>query len=129
MKHIHVPLPHLLVAIVLGGVSHIAVDASAAAIPPPPLTAEVVVDDHDKQTQQLRAQLKGKLFCLVTTPGGTTKGKPVRSTVVFFYGTFPILFGIGISLKLATTRSDLGELIANYKYTLVVDAKGSITIC
>ncbi len=34
-----------------------------------------------------------------------------------------------LSLKIATTRSDLGELIANCKYTLVVDAKGSITIC
>ncbi len=70
-----------------------------------------------------------KIFCLVTTPRGTMKDQPVRSIWSFFDGTFPIWFGIGISLKLATTRSVLGGLIANYKYTLVVDAKGSITIC
>jgi hypothetical protein len=57
MKHILVPLPHLLVAIVLGGASCIAVDASATAVPPPPSTAEVVVNDHDKQPQQLHALL------------------------------------------------------------------------
>jgi hypothetical protein len=33
------------------------------------------------------------------------KGKPVRCIVVFFYGAFPIWFGIGISLKFATKRS------------------------
>ncbi len=25
-----------------------------------------------------------KILCLVTTPGGTTKGQPVRSIIVFF---------------------------------------------
>jgi hypothetical protein len=33
--------------------------------------------------------------------------------MVFFYETFPIQFAIGISLKLATTGSDLRGLIAN----------------
>ena len=56
---------------------------------------------------------EAKLFCLVTTPGGTTKDQPVRSIVVLFDETFPIQFGIGISLKLATTGSDLGGFITN----------------
>jgi hypothetical protein len=60
MKHILVPLPHLLVAIVLGGASRIVVDASAAAVPPPPPTAEVVVDDHDERPRRLRAPLDNR---------------------------------------------------------------------
>jgi hypothetical protein len=54
-----------------------------------------------------------KIFCLLSTPHGTINDQPVRSIVVFFYGTFPIWFGMGISLKLATMGSELGGFIAN----------------
>jgi hypothetical protein len=66
-----------------------------------PKSRAVVIEDGELVFCLTESEMK--LFCFITTLGLTTKGQPVRSIVLFFDGTFPIQFGIGILLKIATT--------------------------